>query len=291
MARAPRPDHRDHHRRRRLAAARSRSASPTACSSSSTAPTASSRPRAARRSSGRTARRPTRPPSACASPRPICSSSRSSTASSKSPRAARIRIRVVAAKLVDAALPRGPRRAAPADARRAGPRSLRPLPRPRRLRRLSRREIRLANRRAATRCCAAETAATPGRAIAGPTCRQPSRSRTRSRSSPVRAAASVRPSRAASPRTARRSSSRRARSRASPRSPSRSDRQARSPVAAHTGKEDDCTALVEARSTKFGKVDILVNNAATNPYFGPMLDIERAPGTRPSRSTSRATSG
>ncbi len=45
-------------------------------------------------------------------------------------------------------------------------------------------------------------------------------------------------------------------------------------VAAHTGKEADCAALVEATVAKFGKVDVLVNNAATNPYFGPMLDID-----------------
>jgi NAD(P)-dependent dehydrogenase (short-subunit alcohol dehydrogenase family) len=47
-------------------------------------------------------------------------------------------------------------------------------------------------------------------------------------------------------------------------------------VAAHTGKEADCKALVEAAVKRFGKVDVLVNNAATNPYFGPMLDIEEA---------------
>jgi len=45
-------------------------------------------------------------------------------------------------------------------------------------------------------------------------------------------------------------------------------------IAAHTGKEADCKALVEQTIAKFGKVDVLVNNAATNPYFGPMLDIE-----------------
>jgi NAD(P)-dependent dehydrogenase (short-subunit alcohol dehydrogenase family) len=47
-------------------------------------------------------------------------------------------------------------------------------------------------------------------------------------------------------------------------------------VAAHTGKEADCKALVERAVATFGKVDVLVNNAATNPYFGPMLDIEEA---------------
>jgi NAD(P)-dependent dehydrogenase (short-subunit alcohol dehydrogenase family) len=45
-------------------------------------------------------------------------------------------------------------------------------------------------------------------------------------------------------------------------------------VAAHTGKEEDCKRLVSSAVEHFGKVDILVNNAATNPYFGPMLDID-----------------
>ena len=41
--------------------------------------------------------------------------------------------------------------------------------------------------------------------------------------------------------------------------------------------------LVRETVAAFGKVDVLVNNAATNPYFGPMLDADMAPGTR--RST------
>lgn len=45
-------------------------------------------------------------------------------------------------------------------------------------------------------------------------------------------------------------------------------------LAAHTGREEDCVELVRAAIGKFGKVDVLVNNAATNPYFGSMLDIE-----------------
>jgi NAD(P)-dependent dehydrogenase (short-subunit alcohol dehydrogenase family) len=45
-------------------------------------------------------------------------------------------------------------------------------------------------------------------------------------------------------------------------------------VAAHTGKEADCAHLVAETVRHFGKVDILVNNAATNPYFGPMIDID-----------------
>jgi NAD(P)-dependent dehydrogenase (short-subunit alcohol dehydrogenase family) len=47
-------------------------------------------------------------------------------------------------------------------------------------------------------------------------------------------------------------------------------------VQAHTGSEDECRALVGAAVERFGKVDILVNNAATNPYFGPMLEVPSA---------------
>ena len=45
-------------------------------------------------------------------------------------------------------------------------------------------------------------------------------------------------------------------------------------VAAHTGKEEDCVRLVKTAIEHFGKVDVLVNNAAANPYFGPMLGID-----------------
>ncbi len=47
-------------------------------------------------------------------------------------------------------------------------------------------------------------------------------------------------------------------------------------VACHTGKEADVTALFDRAIEKFGKVDGLVNNAATNPHFGPMIDCAEA---------------
>jgi NAD(P)-dependent dehydrogenase (short-subunit alcohol dehydrogenase family) len=45
-------------------------------------------------------------------------------------------------------------------------------------------------------------------------------------------------------------------------------------LAAHTGKEEDCVRLVRETVERFGKVDVLVNNAGTNPYFGPLLGAE-----------------
>jgi NAD(P)-dependent dehydrogenase (short-subunit alcohol dehydrogenase family) len=47
-------------------------------------------------------------------------------------------------------------------------------------------------------------------------------------------------------------------------------------VAAHTGKAADVDALFARAVETFGKVDGLVNNAATNPYFGPMIDTPDA---------------
>jgi len=41
--------------------------------------------------------------------------------------------------------------------------------------------------------------------------------------------------------------------------------------ACHTGQGDQIDALFEAIERDFGRLDVLVNNAATNPYFGPMI--------------------
>jgi len=43
---------------------------------------------------------------------------------------------------------------------------------------------------------------------------------------------------------------------------------------ANAGDADAAQACMEATVARFGSVDILVNNAATNPYFGPMIDID-----------------
>ena len=41
--------------------------------------------------------------------------------------------------------------------------------------------------------------------------------------------------------------------------------------ACHTGQVDQVDALFEAIKADFGRLDVLINNAATNPYFGPMV--------------------
>ncbi len=48
-------------------------------------------------------------------------------------------------------------------------------------------------------------------------------------------------------------------------------------VAAHLGRMEDITRLIDAVMQKFGRIDILVNNAATNPTIDPAIDYtERA---------------
>ncbi|PRP96402.1 SDR family NAD(P)-dependent oxidoreductase [Enhygromyxa salina] len=45
-------------------------------------------------------------------------------------------------------------------------------------------------------------------------------------------------------------------------------------VAAHTGDEEAVNRVVERAVAEFGGVDILVNNAASNPNFGPILSSD-----------------
>jgi len=48
------------------------------------------------------------------------------------------------------------------------------------------------------------------------------------------------------------------------------------PVACHVGKADQIQALVEATTREFGRIDILVNNAATNIAQEFCLDVDEA---------------
>ena len=45
-------------------------------------------------------------------------------------------------------------------------------------------------------------------------------------------------------------------------------------VPAHLGRRPEVDRLFEAALETFGRLDVLVNNAATNPVFGPLLDID-----------------
>jgi len=45
-------------------------------------------------------------------------------------------------------------------------------------------------------------------------------------------------------------------------------------IAAHAGRPEDLERLVKTAIEHAGHIDILVNNAATNPYFGPVIDAE-----------------
>jgi NAD(P)-dependent dehydrogenase (short-subunit alcohol dehydrogenase family) len=47
-------------------------------------------------------------------------------------------------------------------------------------------------------------------------------------------------------------------------------------VACHTGKLEDVQKLVATAVATYGQVDVLVNNAATNVYFGKLLDTPDA---------------
>ncbi|CAF0816121.1 unnamed protein product [Brachionus calyciflorus] len=47
-------------------------------------------------------------------------------------------------------------------------------------------------------------------------------------------------------------------------------------VVCHVGKEDDRKKLIEKTVEKYGGIDILVSNAATNPNFGNIFDIDES---------------
>jgi NAD(P)-dependent dehydrogenase (short-subunit alcohol dehydrogenase family) len=48
------------------------------------------------------------------------------------------------------------------------------------------------------------------------------------------------------------------------------------PIAAHTGSLEAVEALVAQATEAYGGIDIVVNNAATNPHFGPIMSSEES---------------
>lgn len=48
------------------------------------------------------------------------------------------------------------------------------------------------------------------------------------------------------------------------------------PIAAHTGSDEAVEELVAKATEAYGGVDIVVNNAATNPHFGPIMTAEES---------------
>ncbi len=51
-------------------------------------------------------------------------------------------------------------------------------------------------------------------------------------------------------------------------------------VQAHVGKPEDVDALVSRTLEAFGRIDIAVNCAATNPHFGPLLTADEGQWTK-----------
>jgi len=44
-------------------------------------------------------------------------------------------------------------------------------------------------------------------------------------------------------------------------------------IPCHIGRREECSALVEKTRAHWGRIDVLVCNAAVNPYFGPMTGL------------------
>jgi len=48
------------------------------------------------------------------------------------------------------------------------------------------------------------------------------------------------------------------------------------PIAAHTGDDEAVNELVAKATEAYGRIDIAVNNAATNPHFGPVMTADES---------------
>src|SRR3954468_10697277 len=59
----------------------------------------------------------------------------------------------------------------------------------------------------------------------------------------------------------------------------------------NVSRKEELQALVDATRQRWGHIDIVVANAAANPYFGPLTEIPTNASTRSSAITSRARSG
>ncbi|HEB88551.1 MAG TPA: SDR family oxidoreductase [Deltaproteobacteria bacterium] len=46
--------------------------------------------------------------------------------------------------------------------------------------------------------------------------------------------------------------------------------------AGHIGRDEDAERVIEATLDRLGRIDVLVNNAATNPWAGPTIEVDRA---------------
>ena len=46
------------------------------------------------------------------------------------------------------------------------------------------------------------------------------------------------------------------------------------PVSAHTGRREEIDRLFDTVGSELGRLDILINNAATNPTFGPLVEMD-----------------
>ena len=44
-------------------------------------------------------------------------------------------------------------------------------------------------------------------------------------------------------------------------------------ISCHIGRHEECKSLVEKTREKWGKIDVLVCNAAVNPYYGPLTGL------------------
>jgi NAD(P)-dependent dehydrogenase (short-subunit alcohol dehydrogenase family) len=51
-------------------------------------------------------------------------------------------------------------------------------------------------------------------------------------------------------------------------------------LAGHVAKAEDAEAAVATCLERYGRLDVLVNNAATSPYFGPMIEISEPQMTK-----------